>query len=653
MIQSPILTDFTGGELSPKFSGRVDLQVYARGCLTLENWVPFSQGGVTTRPGSKYLATTKNNVLGRLQPWTLGSGTSYMMEFTALVLRFWTTAGALFGAPLELTTPFATAAACRALSFAQDGDKMFVTHPDYAPQIITWTGSTFSIASAVFVWNPGDSDFASSNHYPHRCACFGQRLWLGPTNTERQTVWASRSFIYAEARGTAWQASTAYEIGDICINDTGKLYVCSDAGTSAAAGGPTGTGSAIVDNTAKWDYWCASGSIDMTYYERLRYDVQQLQDPTLWPDPDIPETEVVSVYRNIVSDAAAMKLPIYSDRSDRIQTLIAGAALIIGTQYSEYIINADITALAPQVHRQSGNGCQGMAGVLVKDSVLFLQKHGRRLLEWTGGEAASTPDLTFFADHILGTSGAVEMDFATYPEPCIYALRSDGEIAVLVYNKLVGTQAWCRYVPALAGTYKSVGVTLGTATDQVWCIVLRGAQYCVEIFDDIWSTTATPLDGWVDVATAGATVTGLERFASKTATIWNVTESAVYTAAVTAGGVLTTPALCVGDHLIIGGCYTCTGQTMKVSTDGPYGTGQMRIRKITKVTARVLASYPFKFGRTNTAAALESVVFSSSPYTGDVDCPIQGDWNRDTWVYFVQDQPYHSTILALVPQVET
>ena len=52
----------------------------------------------------------------------------------------------------------------------------------------------------------------------------------------------------------AWAASYAYALGDYAINDSGKLYTCSTAGTSAGSGGPTGTGSGITDGTAEWDY---------------------------------------------------------------------------------------------------------------------------------------------------------------------------------------------------------------------------------------------------------------------------------------------------------------------------------------------------------------------------------------------------------------
>lgn len=59
-----------------------------------------------------------------------------------------------------------------------------------------------------------------------------------------------------------WQASTAYAVGDYVTNDSGKLYICTGAGTSAGSGGPTGTGTGITDNTATWNY--AQAAADMT-----------------------------------------------------------------------------------------------------------------------------------------------------------------------------------------------------------------------------------------------------------------------------------------------------------------------------------------------------------------------------------------------------
>ena len=61
----------------------------------------------------------------------------------------------------------------------------------------------------------------------------------------------------------AWVAATAYVVGDVVENDTGKIYKCTTAGTSAGSGGPTGTGSSISDGTCVWDYQAVRGVIRM------------------------------------------------------------------------------------------------------------------------------------------------------------------------------------------------------------------------------------------------------------------------------------------------------------------------------------------------------------------------------------------------------
>lgn len=58
----------------------------------------------------------------------------------------------------------------------------------------------------------------------------------------------------------AWAPTTAYQTGSITqaasfvTNDSGKVYVCTQTGTSAGAGGPTGTGTSIADGTCVWNY---------------------------------------------------------------------------------------------------------------------------------------------------------------------------------------------------------------------------------------------------------------------------------------------------------------------------------------------------------------------------------------------------------------
>lgn len=64
---------------------------------------------------------------------------------------------------------------------------------------------------------------------------------------------------------SAWAPTTAYSAqsgatvgvavaGSLVTNDSGKIYYCTQSGTSAGSGGPTGTGTGIVDGTCAWNY---------------------------------------------------------------------------------------------------------------------------------------------------------------------------------------------------------------------------------------------------------------------------------------------------------------------------------------------------------------------------------------------------------------
>ena len=69
------------------------------------------------------------------------------------------------------------------------------------------------------------------------------------TTLERFTTLANATLVTT----VAWATSTAYVLNDRRTNG-GNVYIVTVAGTSAGSGGPTGTGTAIVDNTVTWRF---------------------------------------------------------------------------------------------------------------------------------------------------------------------------------------------------------------------------------------------------------------------------------------------------------------------------------------------------------------------------------------------------------------
>lgn len=109
----------------------------------------------------------------------------------------------------------------------------------------------------LFVFN--NLQDSSLNHYASELPSNGVNGIYGRGDLALRDAAASGGISYYQCTtggrlAPAWIASTAYVVGDLVKNDTTRIYECVTAGTSASSGGPTGTGSAISDGTASWNY---------------------------------------------------------------------------------------------------------------------------------------------------------------------------------------------------------------------------------------------------------------------------------------------------------------------------------------------------------------------------------------------------------------
>ena len=86
-------SSFADGQISPRMQGMVELESYKSSLATLENMVVLPQGSLTRRPGTFFAATTKANGAARLIPFSRGQGTSLVLEFGNLYIRFFANDG--------------------------------------------------------------------------------------------------------------------------------------------------------------------------------------------------------------------------------------------------------------------------------------------------------------------------------------------------------------------------------------------------------------------------------------------------------------------------------------------------------------------------------------------------------------------------------
>lgn len=85
--------DLSGGEISPKYYGRHDLQIFYKGLRRCENFVVEPAGGAYYRPGFYFANKTRDNRRAWLWEFRYTDATSYGMEFTENAIRFYRNGG--------------------------------------------------------------------------------------------------------------------------------------------------------------------------------------------------------------------------------------------------------------------------------------------------------------------------------------------------------------------------------------------------------------------------------------------------------------------------------------------------------------------------------------------------------------------------------
>lgn len=138
----PLKPSFAGGELTPALYGRTDLQKYDVGAAILENSIVLRYGGVSSRPGFRYVAKTAGNSKARLIPFRYSTEQTFVLEFTPGKVRFFTQDGIVTdieGNPIELATTY-TAEEIPTIKYTQSADMLFVVQPNHAPCSITRYG---------------------------------------------------------------------------------------------------------------------------------------------------------------------------------------------------------------------------------------------------------------------------------------------------------------------------------------------------------------------------------------------------------------------------------------------------------------------------------------------------------------------------------
>lgn len=127
---SPIQEAFNAGEFSPLMDARVRFDKYGSALRTCLNAVPIVEGGVTARPGTKFVAAVKDSSKAtRLLPFEFSTTQAYVLEFGDLYMRVHKDHGQVTNTATVITgitqaNPGVVTAAAHGLS---NGDRVVIT----------------------------------------------------------------------------------------------------------------------------------------------------------------------------------------------------------------------------------------------------------------------------------------------------------------------------------------------------------------------------------------------------------------------------------------------------------------------------------------------------------------------------------------------
>jgi hypothetical protein len=665
------LTNFTGGELSPRLDGRNDLTKYASGCKTLENMIVYPHGSAARRPGTQFVAEVKDSTKKtRLIPFEFSTTQTYMLEFGNQYIRFYKDNGVILsgGSPYEIVSPYLEAELFE-IKFAQSADVMYICHPNHAVRKLSRTGHT--------AWTLTEVNFTNGPY-------LDSNITTTTFATSAHTVGAGRTLTASAITGI--NSDTGFQTTDV-----GRLVQFRDGHGKITAR----TSTTVVTIEILTDMGSSSASTDwslgafsdttghatcVTFFEqRLVFAGTKSQPQTLFFSKSGDYENMDENRGGTVADDDAIIYTIASNQVNAIRFMTATRTLIVGTAGGEFAVSGGGTdvAITPTnilIKKQSNHGAANLDAIAVGNVTLFLQRAKRKIRELAYNfdvDGYLAPDMTILAEHI-SESGITQMAYQQEPNQIIWCVRTDGQLIALTYQREQQVVAWHRHI--FGGSFSTGDAVCESVaalpTDnneyQIWVIIKRtingATKRYVEYlhtfdFDETDNTDFNFLDSQLSYSGSPVTsISGLSHLEGQTVAI--LADGATHPRKTVTSGSISLDRS--ASKVKVGLPYTSLLQTMRLDAGSQDGTSQGKTKRIFDITLRIYESIGIEVGPD--LNNMERIPFRSSAtlmdqaipvFTGDKEIEFRGNYETDGYVYVRQDQPLPLTILSLYPRLVT
>ena len=335
---------------------------------------------------------------------------------------------------------------------------------------------------------------------------------------------------------------------------------------TAVASGTSATATVIVnltntDATTTWrePYWSDFRGWPQTvvfHQQRLVYGGSDSYPQTIWFGKQDPDD-----YGNFLEgtlDTSAFTVAL--EGQNPIRWLLSQDFLLIGTsgscgKWGEQ--GKAVTPTAPSYQEQTPFGAADFQAFQSNSGALYVERGARNIRQFEfrlQADQYESDDLNVLSPEIT-KSGITDIAFQLRPNPILWCVLDNGDIATLTYQPEQSVIAWTKQVTD--GDFESVTViSSGAAEDEVWVSVERnGTRYIEQFQPHDWGDDQE--DAWfVDSglgydSAATASFSGLDHLDGKKVAIW-------------ADGIV------LGDELVVSGEITIDVASSVVVAGLPY-----------------------------------------------------------------------------------
>lgn len=362
------------------------------------------------------------------------------------------TSGGTVASVYEIASPF-TESMLYDIQFTQSADVMYIVQETLEPRKLSRTGHTsWTLSTVEFINGPYLDDNDTSTTF------------TSSTNTVGASRTLTASSITGINDGVGFKSS---DVGRLVRMVDGYGVITAFTSTTIVT---WEIKLDIVTATATTDWALGAWSDDTGYPKTVSFFEQRL---IFGGSTDFPQTIWASESgfyeqfdRGDGDPADSFIYTIAANKVNTIRWLAPARDLIVGTAGGEFKVGRPSgEPLQPdnvQITQQTTYGGYNTQPIQIGNSVLFLQRQRKKIREFSyrfEDDAYQAQDMTLLSEHITG-NGITDVDYAQEPDSIYWAVRDDGTLLGMTYQRQEDIIAWHRHI--MGGSYK---LTFNGASD--------------------------------------------------------------------------------------------------------------------------------------------------------------------------------------------